>query len=186
MRKQTLICLGGLQFTGKTALGSYLQEHLGLPFLGVNCVQKAMFFPYGKPPRDTDQLELVGYQLSRAYPAMWNMVDILLGMGDSVIVEGSFSRQSHQDAIAKVAAAHPGATMKFVLLKLSPDKENETLAQRIASRPPDDPSGAVDATSYFRVKARYEPITVPHIEIDVSLPKTTEEVAREVMEYISA
>jgi predicted kinase len=169
LKAKTLIALGGTPFTGKTTIGRKLQTQLAVPFIPVDFLRVLAF---GKTTNHQDDPRDDARQLSRAYPMQSAIADALLSLGDSLIIEGTLSRRHYHDVIASMCAKH-GAALKIIMLAIPEEKEVETITARAQQRCNDDPSGATSIDDYFRVKNRFEWPTLPHLNLDTTMPLET-------------
>lgn len=163
---QMLIGLGGSLFTGKTTIGRELQRQLNLAFVPVDFVRILL---YNETVKYRDDPDGDTKQLSRAYPAQAAITDALLELGDSLIIEGTFSRQAYHETIRKICEKHH-VPFKLILLQVPEDKEEEVIQARSRQRAPDDPSGGTSIADYRRTKDRFEWPTFPHCSIDSTQP----------------
>ncbi len=165
LQRQTLGVICGLQFTGKSTLGDRLREDLAIPFLAVDRFRTLMFGKTAFDPEGDRQ------QLSRAYPAMRAVADTLLGLGDSVLMEATFSKAEYQEQHLKfLMGRHPGVAVKIILLTIPERFEREIVEGRAKKRKSDNPSASRSYDDYLRVKGRFQPIIYSHHVIDTTRP----------------
>lgn len=178
-QRQTLGVICGAQFTGKSTLGDRLREELSIPFLAVDRFRPLMF---GKTAFDAEGDR---HQLSRAYPVMRSAADVLLGLGDSVLMEATFSKAVYQTQnIQFLTERHPDIAVKIILLTIPEACERAVVEVRAAERPSDNPSASRTYEDYLRVKGRFEPIIYSHRVIDTTRP--FEACVRDAMGYLLA
>ena len=128
---QTLIVLAGCPFTGKTVIGDTLREILSIPFLAVDRFRPLIF---GKTITYKDDPFFDNYQLKKAYPAMFSATAALLKLGDSVIIEGTFSKKSYQINIGRLIKSCPRVFLKMIALELPDEKADELVKKRVSAR----------------------------------------------------
>jgi len=168
---QILVALCGCQFTGKTTIGDRLREILGIPFVAVDRLRPLLF---GPSRMYVGNRELDDFQLSRAYPAMAGVVERLLTLGESLIVEGTFSRQDYQQEVLVDLPGRYGIKTRTILLEIPDEKTLSVVRERAESRRNgNDPSAATTIDDYLRVKERFEPLVVPHLRVDTTEPLET-------------
>ncbi|MGI8334309.1 AAA family ATPase [Actinomadura scrupuli] len=101
----TLVLTGGLPGTGKTSLAGALADRLGWTVLSSDRVRKELAgippekpaaAPYGAGIYDAGSTE-------RTYAELLDRAETLLGEGESVIIDASWTAREHQDAAAALA-----------------------------------------------------------------------------------
>jgi predicted kinase len=183
MKKQTLIALAGCPFLGKTLIGDFLREELSIPFIAVDRLRPVLF---GSSKKYSDDPSADAHQLNRAYPAMLAVAETLLKLGDSVIVEGTFSKKEYQqNIVGYLLEKFPHIALKMVLLEIPNEKAEEILLPRVKRRMSyGSSSGATSIDDYWRVKNRFEPIIYPHLKINAAM--SSQEVFGIALEFILA
>jgi hypothetical protein len=102
-------------------------------------------------------------------------------MGETLIIEGTFSREGHWEPIAHLEECFPNLRIKIVCCVVPHDKEEETIIGRARKRQ-GNPSGATSLDDYLRVKNRFIPITRPHFKLDTTQP--VDECVGQVLLYL--
>lgn len=182
LSRQTLIVLAGCPLTGKTTMGDSLRDLLKVPFIAVDRIRPLLF---GQSVKHRDDKTGDFHQLSRAYPAMRGMADEVLQLGDSLILEGSFSSKIHgQEKIIKyLAGRHKEARLRIVLMEIPDEAIERVIQERVDKRMADgNDSGATTADDYLRVKKRFEPLEIPHLKIDSTAQ--FEDCRKKIIEYV--
>lgn len=181
LKKQTLIILAGCQFTGKTVTGDFLREKLSIPFIAVDRLRPVLF---GSSQKYADNPSADAYQLSRAYPAMLAIAETLLKLGDSVIIEGTFSKKEYQQNIVGcLLEKFSNLAFKMIFLEIPNEKTEEILFPRIKRRISEgSSSGATSIDDYWRVKKRFEPIIYSHLKIDAAI--ASQEIFKIALKFV--
>ena len=102
MTDPALIIVTGLPCSGKTTLARALAAHFDLPFIYKDAIKEALFDLYG------------GQTLSRShtlstitYQVMFRLLGAFLGVGDSLVAEGNFTRPEHTLMFLKLKRDFP-------------------------------------------------------------------------------
>ena len=166
--------MAGLPGTGKTALSEALAKRLGGIVLSKDKVRAALF-----PP------EAIDYSSSQNDFCM----SVLLMAAQRIaadhkvpflFIDGrTFSRERHVKQVAE-AARLVGAGLSILLLHCP---ENVAL-ERIKADQGRHTAKNRDPLLYFLVKSYFEPIRLPKLEVDTSLP--LEECVERCVEYLTS
>ncbi len=150
--------MAGLPGTGKTALSEALAEQLGGIVLSKDKIRAALFSS-GAINYSSDQNDFC--------------MSVILMAAQRIASEGSvpfifldgrtFSRARHVQEVVR-AATEANAHYKILLLSC-PD---ELALARIRKSQGEHLAGNRDADLYWEVKARFEPITLPKLDVDTS------------------
>jgi len=169
----TYVLMAGLPGTGKSTLAQALAERLDAIVLGKDTLRAALF-----PGRLTDysreQDDLVFAMLLEGakYLAGRRRVEFIFLDGRT------FSRQEQiEEAVRAAEAAGCGWR---ILLATCPDEVAEA---RLAADAETHPAANRNAELYREVKARFEPIDLPYLEIDTSQPLDLS--AKHCLRYLS-
>jgi predicted kinase len=108
-----LILVGGGPATGKSTLAGALSDHAGLVVLSSDRVRKEMLGldPVGHYPAAPGQGIYSPSVTDHTYRQLADQSERLLAMGESVVVDASFTAARHRDLIRRVAhATHSSVT----------------------------------------------------------------------------
>ncbi len=112
----TLVLIGGLPGTGKSALAARIAEQFGFPVLSSDRIRKELA---GIPPEERVEADFgVGIYArpwtDRTYAELLSRAASLLAMGESVLIDATWASAEHRRAAAAVAAQ---ATAELVQLQ---------------------------------------------------------------------
>ncbi len=111
-------------------------------------------------------------------------VAINLQWGRSVTITATFSRKQGQENILALMTKHPDVNLKVVWC-LPENDTREEIERRLRRPFGEDYLGAVNSWErYCEVKNRYQPIELPHLQVNTSPPNTPEQSAHTVLTYI--
>lgn len=172
-RRTRFVILAGLPGTGKTALAAALVQRLGGVVLSKDAL-RASLFPLGKIDYSSAQNDFC--------------MSLILKDAQRIAAEGkvpfvfldgrTFSRSHHVEQVVR-AAEEAGAEVRVLHLHCP-----EALAlQRIRHGRGKHPAADRDSSLYFLVKARFEPITLPKLDVDTSRP--LEECVAQCVDYLT-
>jgi predicted kinase len=102
MTDPVLIIVTGLPCTGKTTLARSLAAHLDLPLLDKDTVKEGLFDLFGS--RSLSQSRALS---ALTYQVMLRLLEEFLDAGDSLVVEGNFTRPEHSLMFVDLKKAHP-------------------------------------------------------------------------------
>ncbi|HKQ93287.1 MAG TPA: AAA family ATPase [Blastocatellia bacterium] len=149
LRAPTLIVVGGLSGTGKTAVARAIAGELGLQALSSDAARQSIFgdakmqAAYGEGAYNAEANQLTYRKLiESAAQALKN--------GRSVILDATF-REAGPLATARSMAAEAGARCRFIECRLAPELVRSRLAERAARK-----EGLSDATWEVYLRQREE------------------------------
>ncbi|MFX0016613.1 MAG: AAA family ATPase [Promethearchaeota archaeon] len=175
-----LIVILGLPGTGKTSLAKELSHSPSaqLIYLSTDIVRRKLFdfshhnyVPFGDKLYTQEKRDLV-------YNALYLITDFLLQQKLSVIVDGTFYSQTKRQPLFDICQQ-----LNEKLIVIRTICSEEIIKQRIDKRKlhGNDASDA-DFSIYLEIKERFEPITIPHLEIDTGRDLAI--ILQEVKTYI--
>lgn len=178
MNERTIIAFGGLPLTGKSTLAKFLEERLKISRIDIDEVRRLLFKYHPVDPekdctRDTEQMRA-------SWGSFFALVENALYARESVIVVGTFSRESYHQRLMSITEKHK-AFLKFIFC-YAPD---EVIADRITLRLRDkeEPSNLRSMEGYERVKARYKRIAVPHL-LNLDTSKPMKECLAKIVDFV--
>jgi adenylylsulfate kinase len=160
-----LIAMAGLPGTGKSALARALAAALPAVVLDKDCVRAALF-----PP---EEVEYTTSQDDFCVDVLLQAAAYLLRKDPAkiVIIDGrTFSRHTQVAALVR-AADHIGAPLELIECVCSAETAIERLNRDRATGC--HPAANRDAALYDAVKARFEPLVIPHLVVDTDRPLET-------------
>lgn len=196
LQHPTLIVVCGWPVSGKTTIAKILEERLNadlkdpaIPKVHRVDIDEVRRVSIGLPYPHPDESEMLmakdRLEMGGAYRLLLETADWHLEQGRSVIVTATFSRnKGGQSRILELLEKHTNTTLKVVQCLPTNDPQEE-IERRLARGFGEGYVGGVNSYKrYLEVKNRYEPIELPHIEIDTSPPHTPEECAAEALRHI--
>lgn len=178
MKECTVIAFGGLPLTGKSTLAKFLEERLKISRIDIDEVRRLLFkYHPVDPERDCKQDR---EQMQDSWRSLFTLAENALHARESVIVVGTFSRESYHQRIMSITKKHK-AFLKFVLC-YAPD---EVIADRITLRLRDKEefSNLRSMEGYKRVRARYTKIEVPNL-LNLDTSKPMEECLAKIVAFV--
>ncbi len=156
----TYVLMAGLPGTGKTTLAQKLASQLRGVVLSKDVVRAALFpGPFTDYSRAQDDLCFDAVLQAAKYLAARSSADFIFLDGRT------FSRREQIDHA--IQAAETNECGWKILYTVCPDNTAEARLIRDAVR---HPAANRTVAMYREVKARFEPITYPHLEVDTSQP----------------
>jgi uncharacterized protein len=158
----TLVLVGGLPGTGKSALAATIGSQTGFPVLSSDQVRKEIGgFRPGEAAGAAFRSGLYSPEWTeRTYGELLRRAGSLLGAGESVLVDATWSAADHRDRAARLAAE-----LSADLVQLQCSVPEDLAARRIAART----GGASDATPELAARIAAEADAWPEaVVIDTS------------------
>jgi len=163
-----LIIVCGLPGSGKSSLSKDLAKRFSAVHLNSDAIRKKLF------PQPTYSEE----EKVKVYEEMARQAGEILGKGNTVIADATFSKSGYRLIMAD-AAARAGAKVFIIECMLHEGETKKRLDRRQkAGKSPSD----ADYNVYMKLKESFEPLGGPHLEVDYLRPK--KEVLAEVKEFI--
>lgn len=192
MKHPTLVVICGWPFSGKTTLATALSKELCVHHVDIDEVRTLMVgLAHPHPNESPELMKRDGQEMGMAYRLLLAGAHENLEAGRSLIITATFSRKSGQQMLLGLMANHPNAQLKVIQCIPVGDNTEEVFL-RITTRifGEDDYMGAVNSPErYFEVKARFEPIVLPHFEVYTwgsAYDRKVVEEAEAAMKYIAS
>lgn len=164
-----LIIVCGLPGSGKSSLSKDLAKNFSAVHLNSDEIRKKLF------PQPTYSEE----EKKKVYEEMAKQAGEILGRGNKVIADATFSRKEYR-RIMEDEAAKVGAKVFVIKCILHEDETKKRLDKRkISGKNPSDAGYEV----YMKLKESFEPLEGPCLEVDYLMPK--KEVLAKVNAFIS-
>lgn len=164
-----LIIVCGLPGSGKSSLSKDLAKLYLAVHLNSDKIRKKLF------PEPTYSEE----EKKQVYVEMARQAGEILGRGNSVIADATFSKNEYR-RVFEAEAAKVGARVFTIKCMMHEDEIKKRLGRRKASGK--SPSDA-DYEIYMKLKESFEPLAGSYLEIDYMKPK--KEVLAKVKEFIA-
>jgi adenylylsulfate kinase len=156
----TYVLMAGLPGTGKSMLAHALAEHINGVVLSKDTLRAALFpGPLTDYSREQDDLVFTMLLEGAKYLATH-------GRAEFIFLDGRTFSRREQIEQAVQAAENAGCGWK-IILTTCPDEIAEA---RLATDAEKHPAANRNVGLLREVKARFEPIALPHLEIDTSRP----------------
>ncbi len=135
LQGQTLLLIGGLMGSGKSALAAALQREAGWALCSSDATRKRLadLHPAQAQPDQFGQGFYTQDWTTRTYQALLEEAEAALASGRSVTLDASFARRADRQAVARLAAAQ-GARAIFLECVCPPAVALERLARRWEAR----------------------------------------------------
>lgn len=160
----TLILVGGPPGTGKTVLSGQIAARLGCVALGSDTIRKELAglapLQHAAAPYQTGLYSRAW--TDRTYQELLSRTERLLGRGESVILDASWTSAAHRAAAAKLAHV-----VSADLVQLRCEVPADLAARRLQARTSDTSDAGPDVAEHLRAAAEPWPDATP---IDTSWP----------------
>jgi aminoglycoside phosphotransferase family enzyme/predicted kinase len=147
LKKPTVIAVGGLSGTGKTAVARAIASELGLRVVSADAVRRSLFgkakrpAPYGEGAYTAEASRLT-------YQTMFERGRVILGADRGVVLDATFLR--HEDrTMAERMAMDVGAEWRLIECCLAPELVHKRIEERAARK-----EGLSDATWEIYLRQR--------------------------------
>jgi len=168
----TWVMLAGLPGTGKSTLAGALSSRMGGTILDKDRVREALF-PGAMTDytREQDDLCVRAMLEAATYLTAYRRVAY-------IFIDGrTFSKRSQIDEVI-ASAERAGARWRILHVTCS----DAVAEARLSRRDPENPAKNRDVALYRRVKANFEPITYPKLDVDTT--EGVDGVVEEVCRYL--
>ena len=150
-----LAIVGGLPATGKSTLSAALADRRGATVISTDRVRKeiAGFAPEDSAAAPYGEGIYTPEWTDKTYAAVLHRAEILLGRGEHVVLDGTWSRERHREAARQLAAR-----TRSRLIEIRCEAPTEVVLERLRTRPSGAP-GASDADAVIaeRMAAEMDP-----------------------------
>ena len=181
--KPTLIVVCGLPLSGKTTIAEKLAPKLGVEHRDVdNDIRFPIFW---RPPEQADLSERgktrERNEMLSAYRVLLCAAEEFLGLGKSIVITATFSRELYWDMTRRVMNNKPNAVLRVIQCQIGDDGD-EKIWQRIKARG----THTVNSPEHYReVRDRYiKSLPVQHCVIDTSSVDAVEQNVEKAAAYI--
>ncbi len=163
-----LVMVCGLPGTGKTTLAKALAEKLDAVHISSDTVRMKML----------EERTYSEEEKEKVYDAMLVRTEELLKEGKKVVLDATFYRKKHRDAVKKLARK---TESRFFIVECV--THENLLRERIFARGKKKTESEADFGVYEKVKGIFEPIKEEHLVVDTS--PALEKQVELVMEYLT-
>jgi predicted kinase len=147
----TLVLVGGPPGSGKTTIGSHLADRLGMVLIGSDRVRKELagLDPTAPAAADYGAGLYTGARTRRTYAELLRRADLLLGRGESVVLDATWTHAEDRQA-ARLVADRSWADLVEIRCATGPASARERIATRPTGR---DARSDADADVATRLRA---------------------------------
>jgi len=183
----TLIVLCGWPVSGKSTLAKRIAEFFGIRHIDIDDTIRTPIL--GKPaPNDGTSPEVNKHdiqEMSASYDILFATIDAFLKRGFSLVATATLSSKKWgQDRLWALCEQHQQAKARIIWCK--PELTDEELAARMTERAKHYTGATSDPKRVRELQGRYEPIVIPHLELNTAPPNTVEESLAQALDYIFA
>ena len=172
--------------SGKGTIAKKVAQKLKVHWLDIDEIRVLNFgLPNPYPNTSEKSMELDRAEMKGSYELLYAATAINLQMQKSLIITATFSRSSYWGEVTKTLNKHPEYQCKIIWCKPLNDTEEE-IRNRLKKRifGVNCYSSVNSIERYREVKDRYEPIYVPHRELDTSPPNSIVICVNAAVNYI--
>lgn len=148
-----IIVVMGLPGTGKTFFAEHLATHLQATHISSDKTRNRLRKRGAYTPDDKNQV----------YQEMLALAEEILKNGQEVIMDATYSKKAHRDEVSALAR-RTHASLHFIQITA----DEETIERRTNQKREDSEA---DFAVYQLMKKSFEPLEVPHLELDSSQSK---------------
>jgi predicted kinase len=181
-----LIVICGLPLSGKSTVARRLSPMLRIPHLDIDDnIRRPVFgLPHPHPETSSALMQQDVQEMLASYKLLLLAADCFLEQHRSLILTATFSRRTYREMLIATVCKHPQARLKVLWCYPTNDSIHE-LARRLEKRRHENNASSVNSIErYVEVKSRFEPLELPHLRIETSVPGTEEDMFRRAAEYV--
>jgi len=164
-----LVAVIGLPLTGKSAIARGVSQMFGIRHLDIDDDIRLPIFgkPDADPYRDEARRAAASAEMGQAYDLLLAAAESCLILGRSVILTATFSRKSSRAKLLVLEARY-NALLRVIWCHSDGYDTDEAVAARLAGRVFGvNYFGGCNSVEHYRDdQKRYEPMSLPHREID--------------------
>lgn len=183
-----LIVVCGWPASGKTTIAELLGATLELRVLDIDSNVRYPIFgaPHPHPDSSPELRKKDIEEMAASYELLITAAGTYLKLHRSLIITATFSRKKGQEDL--IALCQKYLDVKLSVIWCIPQNDNpQEIEHRLRLRVEGgNYFGAVNSLPrYNEVKNRYEPILLPHLQINTSSPETPKSLLPSILEYIN-
>jgi len=182
-----LVVVCGWPLSGKGTIASKLSGKTGFPHLDIDENIRLPIFgrPHPRPNESDELMKRDVEEMAASYDLLLHATQIHIDLKRPLIVSASFSRRKGQDDLIRLTERNPATKLRIIWCHPTDDTAEE-IARRLARRSAQGAySGSVTTPErYQEVKGRFEPITLPHLDLDTSSSAKIESCLDIALQYI--
>lgn len=178
-----IILLVGLPATGKTFIANHIikkldDESASPSFLLETDSIRRYYFDFDEHKRLPFHQGVYQYEKRlQVYQAMFAALGVIAEQGANVIVTGTFGEQKLREQVNRIAQQ-----TKQDLLVIHTICSDEMAAERLNARISENNLSDAGLEIYLNLKAKFEPLTLPHLEIDTE--KNIDRIMQTIDEFL--